>query len=202
MAKTIIMPKLGFDMAEGTLIRWLKTEGDHVDKGEVLAEIETDKATIEVEASHSGVIRRLAVSEGSSVPVGAPIAVVGEAEEEIDFESLLNESPVGETQAEEAVLKQATQQPAETVKKDPAPLPAQPTDGNGRIPGGVKASPLARRLARDHNIDLKSLAGSGQGNSSPAVNLEPRENRSLNSPLLPWRLPWRQPKSHYRNFAP
>ncbi|MFA5874706.1 MAG: biotin/lipoyl-containing protein, partial [Anaerolineales bacterium] len=83
MAETISMPKLGFDMAEGTLVRWVKKVGETVNKGEVLAEIETDKATVEVESSASGVVRRLVVEEGSVVPVGSPIAIVGSAEEVI-----------------------------------------------------------------------------------------------------------------------
>jgi pyruvate dehydrogenase E2 component (dihydrolipoamide acetyltransferase) len=166
MAETIIMPKLGFDMAEGTLLRWVKTEGETINKGEVLAEIETDKATIEVEASYSGVIRKLVAPEGSVVPVGAPIAIVGEADEEIDFDSLLSESSLKESVGEE---NQSGERPPEAVTemataedRDTAILPER-SDGNGRLPGGLRASPLARRLARDHRIDLKSLTGSGQG---------------------------------------
>ena len=81
MAETVTMPKLGFDMAEGTLVRWVKSEGDSINKGDVLAEIETDKATVEVESSASGVVRRLLVDEGAVVPVNSPIAIVGTAEE-------------------------------------------------------------------------------------------------------------------------
>ena len=84
MAETINMPKLGFDMAEGTLVRWVKKAGENVNKGEVLAEIETDKATVEVESSASGVVRKLLVDEGAVVPVNSPIAVVGSADEKIE----------------------------------------------------------------------------------------------------------------------
>src|SRR5512136_1598203 len=84
MAETINMPKLGFDMAEGTLVRWVKKVGDTVNKGEVLAEIETDKATVEVESSASGVVRKLLVDEGAVVPVNSPIAIVGSAEEKLE----------------------------------------------------------------------------------------------------------------------
>jgi pyruvate dehydrogenase E2 component (dihydrolipoamide acetyltransferase) len=168
MANTIIMPKLGFDMAEGTLIRWLKAEGDHVDQGEVLAEIETDKATVEVEASYSGVILRLAVDEGSVVPVGNPIAVVGEADEKVDLDALLGEAKV-ETITEPIVeQKQVEEQATVSTSSDGNGRPADshPADGraaDGRIPGRAKASPLARRLANEHNIELNSLTGSGQG---------------------------------------
>ena len=84
MAEMINMPKLGFDMAEGTLVRWLKKEGETINKGEVLAEIETDKATVEVESGISGVLRKLLVDEGAVVPVNSPIAIVGSADEKID----------------------------------------------------------------------------------------------------------------------
>ena len=84
MAETVRMPKLGFDMAEGTLVRWVKKEGETVNKGEVLAEIETDKATVEVESSASGVVRKLLVDEGAVVPINTPIALVGTADEKLD----------------------------------------------------------------------------------------------------------------------
>ena len=83
MADTINMPKLGFDMAEGTLVRWVKKVGESISKGDVLAEIETDKATVEVESSASGVVRKLLVDEGAVVPVNSPIAIVGTADEVI-----------------------------------------------------------------------------------------------------------------------
>src|SRR5690606_29919055 len=76
MAETINMPKLGFDMAEGLLVRWVKQVGETINKGDVLAEIETDKATVEVESSASGVVLQHIVDQGSVVPVNAPIAVV------------------------------------------------------------------------------------------------------------------------------
>ena len=84
MAETINMPKLGFDMAEGTLIRWVKQVGENINKGDVLAEIETDKATVEVESPASGVVLQHMVDQGSVVPVNAPIAVVGNAGEKVD----------------------------------------------------------------------------------------------------------------------
>src|SRR5262245_31360431 len=88
MAETINMPKLGFDMAEGLLVRWVKQVGDNINKGDVLAEIETDKATVEVESSASGVVLQHMVEQGTIVPVNAPIAVVGTAGEKVDSASL------------------------------------------------------------------------------------------------------------------
>src|SRR5512134_2931734 len=84
MAETINMPKLGFDMAEGTLIRWVKQVGENINKGDVLAEIETDKATVEVESSASGVVLQHMVDQGSVVPVNAPIAVIGAEGEKVE----------------------------------------------------------------------------------------------------------------------
>ena len=84
MAETVEMPKLGFDMAEGTLVRWVIGEGENVEKGQVLAEIETDKATVEVESTASGVLYKHVVEEGAVVPVGQPIAIVAAEGEEAD----------------------------------------------------------------------------------------------------------------------
>ena len=148
MAETIQMPKLGFDMAEGKLVRWVKHEGETVSKGEILAEIETDKATVEVEASAGGVLRKLLVLENTSVPVGTPIAVVGTADESID-----------------AFTTQTA--PAETVKTSaPAPTAlagSALTPGAAIVAGEVRASPLARRMARERGVDLERLHGSGPG---------------------------------------
>jgi pyruvate dehydrogenase E2 component (dihydrolipoamide acetyltransferase) len=155
MAETISMPKLGFDMAEGTLIRWVKSEGEQVIKGDILAEIETDKATVEVEAQTSGVMRKHVVQEGSIVPVGSVIAVLADAEEEFDLESLLQQTP--ETPA-------ADQPEPSSAPPTPEAEPAvAPPDTNGKLPGGVKATPIARRIAKEQGVDLRTLVGSGQG---------------------------------------
>ena len=111
MAETISMPKLGFDMAEGTLVRWVRNEGEQINKGDVLAEIETDKATVEVESSASGVVLKLLVDQGAVVPVSTPIAVVGEKGEKVDVAALETES---------APEKEAPA-PAETPAPQPAP---------------------------------------------------------------------------------
>ena len=89
MAEAVNMPKLGFDMAEGKLVRWMLSEGEQVEKGQVLAEIETDKATVEVEASIGGTVLKHVIEEGAIVPIGNPIAIVGDEGEEFDLEALL-----------------------------------------------------------------------------------------------------------------
>jgi pyruvate dehydrogenase E2 component (dihydrolipoamide acetyltransferase) len=150
MATVVKMPKLGFDMAEGLLVRWVKGEGDSVQKGEVLAEIETDKATIEVEAEAGGVVHKHLVPEHTSVPVGAPIAVIGEPGERIDAAEL-----VGQASGPAAAARQGIPVPGKVMATESA------EDGDGRLPGGVRASPLARRLAAEGGINLRDLAGSG-----------------------------------------
>ena len=146
MAETISMPKLGFDMREGVLVRWVKNEGETINKGDVLAEIETDKATVEVESSASGVVRRLLASQGDSVPVGMPIAIVGTADEKID-----------------EVQHPAASQPVtggQTQKTENRPVQVQVAEGPSGI---VKASPLAKKVAREGKVDLSKIQGSGPG---------------------------------------
>ncbi|MBW8011933.1 MAG: 2-oxo acid dehydrogenase subunit E2 [Chloroflexi bacterium] len=164
MANVINMPKLGFDMAEGTLVKWVKQEGEAVEKGELIAEIETDKATVEVETPYSGTVRKLVVSEGSSVPVSMPIAVIGAQDEEIDFDSLIGEATV---ETEIAARGEMTHLGQESVTPSPpaaqviAPPPASTTLPVNGFPQGVRASPLARRISRENQIDLGKVRGSG-----------------------------------------
>jgi pyruvate dehydrogenase E2 component (dihydrolipoamide acetyltransferase) len=154
MAETITMPKLGFDMAEGTLIRWVKKEGEEIQKGEVLAEIETDKATVEVESSASGTVRKLLVDEGTAVPVGDPIAMVGSPDEKL--------GPLP-TPGPKSKPEQAAPAPTKTtpVPHQPEPAPAKPATATPE--GRVKASPLARRMAEEKGLVLANLQGSGPG---------------------------------------
>jgi pyruvate dehydrogenase E2 component (dihydrolipoamide acetyltransferase) len=162
MAEKITMPKLGFDMAEGTLVRWVKSEGEEILKGDVLAEIETDKATVEVEAHSAGVMRKHIIQEGTIVPVGSVIAIVGDADEEIDYESLL------EAETAEAVPETKGPAPQEGVA-EPEGAPAV---SEGQLPEGVKASPLARKLAKERGIDLRTITGSGQGGRIVKLDVE------------------------------
>jgi pyruvate dehydrogenase E2 component (dihydrolipoyllysine-residue acetyltransferase) len=157
MAEVVSMPKLGFDMAEGKLVRWVKSEGEAVKKGEVLAEIETDKATVEVEALVGGVVRKHLIPEDTAVPVGEPIAVIGSADEKIDLDALLRSAGPATAAAEPAAV---------TPPAAPAPSPSVVTtlkdDGaDGNLPAGARVSPLARRLAEENDLDLRRITGSG-----------------------------------------
>ena len=162
MAETINMPKLGFDMAEGTLVRWVKQVGESINKGDVLAEIETDKATVEVESSASGVVLQHIVDQGSVVPVSAPIAVIGEEGEKVDAPAAEAEKPKAEEKKEEPKAEGKPQTEAAPPPTQPAEASvqqaAEPADS-----GPVKASPLARRIAREKNLDLSRVQGSGPG---------------------------------------
>jgi pyruvate dehydrogenase E2 component (dihydrolipoyllysine-residue acetyltransferase) len=174
MAETINMPKLGFDMAEGVLVRWVKNEGENVNKGDVLAEIETDKATVEVESSASGVVRKLLVEAGSVVPVGDPIAVVGSADEKIEEAPAKAAEPkaekkTDEQKGEEPGKAEGGEQKAEAKVEEKPSAPATPEAApvsQTAAPvqeGPVKASPLAKKIARDNKVDLARLQGSGPG---------------------------------------
>ena len=158
MAETINMPKLGFDMAEGTLVRWVKHVGENINKGDVLAEIETDKATVEVESSASGVILEQIVDEGTVVPVNAPIAIVGAEGEKVEAPKAEGGKPKEEPQKPES-KPQKEEPPAQA---QPAAVPVQQAAAPVES-GPIKASPLAKKIARDKNVDLSRVQGTGPG---------------------------------------
>jgi pyruvate dehydrogenase E2 component (dihydrolipoamide acetyltransferase) len=168
-------------MESGTIVKWLKSEGDKVEKGEALYELDTDKVTQEVEAEASGVLLRIAISSGE-VEVGKTIAVIGEQGEKIDAEpkkSAGNGSAVqevGDDAQEEGPPARAREQkavqrsvrdsgPGEGVREN---REVPQTDANGRI----KASPLARRIARERGIDLSAVAGTGPDGRVVAEDVE------------------------------
>jgi len=152
MAETINMPKLGFDMAEGTLVRWVKKVGETITKGDVLAEIETDKATVEVESSASGVVRKLLVDEGAVVPVNSPIAIVGTADEVISEQRTESMREGAGDEGKPALV--STQPSAVSVRQ-----PATPNLQSSIL----RASPLAKKIARERSVDLSLIQGSGPG---------------------------------------
>ncbi len=153
MPQIVNMPKLGFDMAEGTLVRWVVQEGEAIAKGGVLAEIETDKATVEVESTFDGIVARHLVNTGDIVPVNTPIAVIaapGEKVEAVDLPVEKTTPPAPEEmQAETPTVEKGIVEEVDTEE--------------GNLPGGVKASPLARRISLERGIDLRLVPGSGPG---------------------------------------
>ena len=157
MASKVIMPKLSPTMEEGQIARWLKKEGDKVSMGEPLAEIDTDKATMEMQALANGVLRKILVNEGESAPLGQLIAVIGEPNE--DIASVLSEAP-----AEKPEAKQA--EPPKVEEPPPPPPPPPPSNGRQSVStdsGRMIVSPLAARMAADSGLDLRSIKGSGPG---------------------------------------
>jgi pyruvate dehydrogenase E2 component (dihydrolipoamide acetyltransferase) len=155
VAHEIIMPRLSDSMEEGTVLQWLVAEGDRVEVGQPLAEIETDKATVTYEADAAGVILALSVTEGATVPLGAPIAVIGEPGEALpaaaSSPALAEASSAGVREASSAGAREAS---------GPSTLRAVPAAGSAKS-GRPNASPLARRLAAQLDVPLEGLAGSG-----------------------------------------
>jgi len=168
MAEIVYMPKLSDTMTEGVVAEWLKEVGDEVASGEVLAEIETDKATMEFESFYDGVLLHIGVEKGAGAPVNAILAVIGDKEE--DLEKILAEAaaaaPAAEEEKEEAPTPTPEPTPApapaaapKPVVAAPAPAPAAVADTNGRI----FASPLAKKMANERGIDLNHVSGTGEG---------------------------------------
>ena len=158
MPTQVTLPRLGQGMEAGTIVHWLKAEGDRVEKGEPLYEVDTEKVTQEVEADESGVLLRILVGEGQEIEVGKPICVIGEEGDEVP-----------DAPAPEAVARPAPAEPAPAPQAEaPAPAPvAPPVDG-----GRVKASPLARRIAKERGIDLVQVRGTGPGGRVVAEDVE------------------------------
>jgi pyruvate dehydrogenase E2 component (dihydrolipoyllysine-residue acetyltransferase) len=158
MATEIKLPRLGQGMESGTIVKWLKSEGEAVEKGEPLYELDTDKVTQEVEADASGVLLRIAIAEGE-VEVGKTIAVIGEEGEDVP-----------EASEEEAKADTPPEPKAEAPEPEPS-AESVAADG-GRDGGRVKASPLARRIARERGVELSSLQGTGPEGRIVAEDVE------------------------------
>jgi pyruvate dehydrogenase E2 component (dihydrolipoamide acetyltransferase) len=168
MAEIIGMPKLGFDMAEGTLVRWVVKEGEQVTKGAVLAEIETDKATVEVQSEYNGVLLRQIVPQGTVVPINDPIAVIGEADESIDLDALLGK-PTGSEKP--SIVKKPVDETS-PLQTEAATAQASVTQAPLAISSEVHASPLARSMAVELGIDLRMVHGSGPGGRITKKDIE------------------------------
>jgi pyruvate dehydrogenase E2 component (dihydrolipoamide acetyltransferase) len=186
MATKVIMPKLSPTMEEGQLSRWLKKEGDKVSMGEPLAEIDTDKATMEMQALGNGVLRKILIQEGQSAPLGQMIAIIGEPDE--DISSLTGETaatattktpPPADAPTTDAAKAGAPATEPEKPEAAPASAPDESkagagfnASGNGggtskpvEVPAGGRliVSPLAARMAAEAGVDLRSVNGSGSG---------------------------------------
>jgi pyruvate dehydrogenase E2 component (dihydrolipoamide acetyltransferase) len=176
MATELTLPRLGQGMESGTIVRWLKSEGDRVEKGEALYELDTEKVTQEVEADASGVLLKILAQEGDEIEVGKRIAVIGDEGEEVSAAEAEAEAEatheVDEDEREEGSPGQARDDARERGREAAAGHAAQaeqPARTNG---GRLKASPLARRIARERGIDLRALTGTGPEGRIVAEDVE------------------------------
>ena len=169
MINEVTMPSMGADMTEGTIAKWLKAEGDQISRGDKLAEIETDKTVVEMEAYADGVLRRITVEAGSLVQVGTVIAYIGEPEDEIP-EAV---SASGE-EKNDAQSSQTTPTPPEAdpviAKNDMALEPTVTVSSAAR--DRVKASPIARKIAAEKGIDIATVPGTGPGSRITKADVE------------------------------
>ncbi|MDH5760207.1 MAG: pyruvate dehydrogenase complex dihydrolipoamide acetyltransferase [Gemmatimonadota bacterium] len=201
------MEALSPTMEEGQVVRWLKTEGEVVSNGETIAEIETDKATMEMVARGDGVLRKIFLGEGGTCPVGEVIAVIAGPDEDISgitgagggaapagaapAASAAAAPPVAPP-ASPAAAPQATPSPAAT-----APAPAAPASDGGR----VKASPLARRLATDMGVDIAAVQGSGPGGRIVKRDVEAAKEAGLTArPAAPTTAAWSPDEAEYEDL--
>ncbi|UCC72848.1 MAG: 2-oxo acid dehydrogenase subunit E2 [Gemmatimonadota bacterium] len=171
MASRIVMSKLSPTMEEGRVLKWVKQEGESVDSGDVVVEIETDKATMEVEAMGSGVLRKVLVEENATVPTGTLLGVI--AAEDEDISSILQEA----APAAAATTAPATESGARAALPDQPASPARAGDG-----GRIKASPLARRMASQSGIRLDQVRGSGPGGRIIKRDIEAAMGAGLAAP--------------------
>jgi pyruvate dehydrogenase E2 component (dihydrolipoamide acetyltransferase) len=184
VAELISMPKMGFDMAEGLLQEWLKKVGDAVAEGETIAIVETDKASVEVPAFRSGVLLKIVAEAGTSVPIGAPIAVIGSAGETVDMAAL--------------GLAEATPAPAvasvpEAAAAGPATEPIAETGSTEE--GRLLASPIAARMAAELGIDLRQVTGSGPGGRIIKRDIEAHLKEREKAPVRAAPAPMATPRS-------
>ena len=159
MAEVINMPRLSDTMEEGTLAKWFKKVGDTVKEGEILAEIETDKATMEFESFHDGILLHIGIDEGSTAPVDSIIAIIGSKGE--DISSLLKNADI---KVKEEPKPEVKEEPKSEVKEEPKPEVKEepkPVSNNNKPSDRILISPLAKSLAKEKGIDISSVKGTG-----------------------------------------
>lgn len=167
----ITMPKLSDTMTEGTLVKWLKKEGDNIEMGDVVAEVETDKATMEMEAFDEGVLKKIFINEGQKAAVGEKIALIlGDGESEDDAAPAAKDDKTGAADGAKKESKPDDKPTAKAAAEAPKPAPSS---------GKVKASPLAKKIASERGVNLEGVAGSGPGGrivakDVPAAGSAPR----------------------------
>ncbi len=164
MATEVFLPRFGQTMEEAKILQWFKKEGDAVKQGEPLFEIETDKVNQEIEANASGVLRKILMPVGATVPAGTTIGIIAAANEDLAklLASLGAAAPPPAPAPAASPAPPLPSTPAASAVS-PAPLPPSPSAAVAAPPGFIPASPIAKRLAKEHGIDLREVIGSGQG---------------------------------------
>jgi pyruvate dehydrogenase E2 component (dihydrolipoamide acetyltransferase) len=202
MISEVVMPQMGADMTEGTVVRWLKHEGDRVERGEIIAEIETDKANVEVEAFESGVFRAAIAQEGDTVPVGEVIAIIAAPEDDISkyingagaatkkegrgAPSAVAANGGADTQATPYAARAPA--PARPVR-EPQPEALQTPVTAGEPAARLRVSPVARRIADELGVDVRQVRGSGPGGRIVKRDIEAAARRGALAPAAPAREP-------------
>lgn len=192
MAEIVRMPKLSDTMTEGVVASWLKQVGDEVESGEILAEIETDKATMEFESFFDGVLLHIGVEQGSTAPVDSLLCILGEKGE--DISAVLEEAakaPAAEAPAEPEIPAPSpaptpAQVPAPAPVTAPAPAPAAapaPAPVAPSANGRLKASPLARKLAEERGLNVSMIPGSGEGGRVVKRDVEAYQAQGAGAPV-------------------
>jgi len=174
MSSNVTLPRLGQGMETGTIVRWLKSEGENVEKGEPLYELDTEKVTQEVEAEASGVLLKILAGEGEEIEVGKAIAVIGEQGEDVPEGEAEDPTEVSEDEGhEEGSPAPEREEERERGREEAPEGPSEPEQSVESTNGGrVKASPLARRIARERGIELSALRGTGPEGRIVAEDVE------------------------------
>ena len=189
MAEIIRMPKMSDTMEEGVIASWLKKVGDEIKSGDILAEVETDKATMELESYDDGTLLHIGIKDGESVPVNGIIAIIGEKDE--DISEILNEASSDssnkeeekEPLVEENIDKKDEEVKDEEINKDISDsIKEVENTENISSNGRTKASPLAKKIALEKGIDLKNIQGSGEGGRIIKKDLESIPSEDANIP--------------------
>jgi pyruvate dehydrogenase E2 component (dihydrolipoamide acetyltransferase) len=179
LAENINMPQMGYDMTEGTVVRWIKSEGESVSIGEIIAEIETDKAIVEFEAPVTGTLLKITAKEGTIVPVGNPIGLIGDPGEKIHSDTTTEDTDNSKSSS-------TTKTSPTTVIHTPVSIKSKDPASNKKQP--IKISPIARQIAEENSLDISQLTGTGPGNRITkkdvleAINNTP--NITINEPSL------------------
>jgi pyruvate dehydrogenase E2 component (dihydrolipoamide acetyltransferase) len=212
MATKVVMPKLSPTMEEGQIGKWIKKEGEQVSAGEPIAEIETDKASMEMQALTAGTLRKILLKEGDVAPLGQVIAIIGEPNE--DISTLISETQSPQTTANKKDIQESVIK-GEPIKGDAGGQPQTKSSGNGAPHAGtvqtktdrIIVSPLAARMAADAGINLKTLQGSGPGGRIIKRDIEkalegaPQAAPTVGEIVQPVQQPEVQGASTYRDVA-